>query len=176
MSKTKKIVLSGILLALLLVLSRFLSIKTPLLVISFSFIPTMMSAIILGPKYSTIIAGLGDFIGAILFPFGTYFPGFTLSAVLTGLIHGLILYRKPGEEISNWKFILKLVISSVITLGCINILLTSWWLNIMYGKAYIAVLLSRVTAQVIMLPIQVIVIFAIDKALRPVLNKYLYNS
>lgn len=175
MSKTKKIVLSGILLALLLVLSRFLSIKTPLLVISFSFIPVMMSAIILGPKYSAVIAGLGDFIGAILFPFGTYFPGFTVSAILTGLIHGIILFRKPDEEISDVKFILKLILSSSITLGCVNILLSSWWLNIMYGKAYIAVLASRVTAQLIMLPIQVIVIFAIYKFLKPVLNRYLYD-
>ena len=158
------------LLPLLLVLSRFLSLKTPLLVISFSFVPTMMSAIILGPKYSTIIAALGDFIGAILFPFGTYFPGFTLSAALTGLIHGLILYRKPGEEISNGKFILKLIISSAIVLGGVGVFLTSWWLNIMYGKAYIAVMVSRVTAQLIMWPIQVIVIYMIDKFLLYFLN------
>ncbi len=83
MSKTKKIVLAGILLALLLVLSRFLSIKTPILVISFSFVPIMMSAILLGPKYSTLIAALGDLIGALLFPFGAYFPGYTLSQALT---------------------------------------------------------------------------------------------
>lgn len=175
MSKTKKIVLSGILLALLLVLSRFLSVKTPLLVISFSFVPTMLSAIILGPKYSTVIAALGDFIGAILFPFGTYFPGFTLSAALTGLIHGLILYRKPEQEILDKMFVLKLIISSAITLGVINIFLTSWWLNIMYGKAYIAVMVSRVTTQLIMWPIQVIVIFALYKFLNPMLKKYLYD-
>ncbi len=47
MSKLKKIVLSALLLALLIVLSRFLSIKTPLLVISFSFIPIMLSAMLL---------------------------------------------------------------------------------------------------------------------------------
>ena len=46
----------------------------------------------------------------------------------------------------------------------------------MYGKAYIAVMVSRVTAQAIMLPIQVVVIFTIDKFLRPVLNKYLYDE
>lgn len=175
MSKTKKIVLAGILLALLLVTSRFLSIKTPLLVISFSFIPIMMSAILLGPKYSTLIAALGDFIGAILFPFGTYFPGFTLSAAITGLIYGLILYKNPEkEEISDGKFLIRIIVSSVIVLGGVSVFLTSLWLNLMYGKAYLAVVASRVTAQAIMLPIQVVVIFALEKFLRPIFKKYLY--
>ena len=64
MSKIKKIVISGLLLALLIVLSRFVSIKTQILVISFSFMPIIMSAIWLGPKYSTLIAMLGDLICA----------------------------------------------------------------------------------------------------------------
>ena len=84
MPKTKKIILSAMLLALLIILSRFISIETQFLVISLDFIPIMMSAIWLGPKYSALIAGLGDFIGAILFQFGTYFPGFTISAILAG--------------------------------------------------------------------------------------------
>ena len=52
MSKIKKIVLSAMLLAILIILSRFVSIKTEILVISLSFIPIMMSAIWLGYKYS----------------------------------------------------------------------------------------------------------------------------
>ena len=42
MRRTKKIVLEALLLAMLIVLSRFLSIKTPLIKISFSFVPTML--------------------------------------------------------------------------------------------------------------------------------------
>ena len=91
MSKIKKIVLSSMLLAMLIILSRFISIKTDILVISLSFIPIMMSAIWLGYKYSMLIALLGDLIGAILFPFGPYFPGFTLSAAISGTIYGIFL-------------------------------------------------------------------------------------
>lgn len=176
MSKLKKIILSGILLALLIVLNRFISIKTPLLVISFSFIPIMMSAIWLGPKYSTLIAALGDLIGAILFPFGTYFPGFTVSAGLVGLIYGIFLYQKPGEEINNKKFILKLIISNLLVLGIVEIFVVSIWLNILYGKAYLVVVSSRVVAQVIMFPIRVITIFLLEKLTRPMVNKYLYEG
>ena len=152
MSKLKKVILSGVLLALLIVLNRFVSIKTPLLVISFSFVPIMMAGVWLGPKYATLIAALGDFIGAILFPFGTYFPGFTISAGLKGFI------------------------SNLIVLGIIEIFVVSLWLNIMYGKAYLAVVSTRILTQVIMFPIQVITIFILEKLTRPIVNRYLYEG
>ena len=176
MSKIKKIVLSAMLLALLIVLSRFLSIKTPIVVISLSFVPIMMSAIWLGPKYSLAIATLGDLIGAILFPFGAYFPGYTLSQLLTGLIYGLFLYKKPQPEISDCKFMIKLIISSILVLGVIGILLTSLWVHITAGKSYIAVMVTRITTQVIMLPIQVITIYALEKLTRPITNKFFVSQ
>lgn len=173
MSKTKKIILSAILLALLIVLSRFLSLKTQFLVISFSFVPIMISAILLGPKYSLLIAGLGDLIGALLFPFGLYFPGFTLSAAITGLIYGLVIYIPTDKKISDLNFIIRLAISSMLVLGIVNILITPIWLHLLYGKAYLIVISSRVIAQVIMLPIQVTVIFTLYKFLKSVIEKYL---
>ena len=60
-TKTKKIILAAMLLSMLLVLSRFFSIKSTFIVISFSFIPIMLAGIYLGPKLSTIIAGLRRF-------------------------------------------------------------------------------------------------------------------
>lgn len=176
MSKLKKIILSGILLALLIVLNRFVSIKTNLLVLSFSFIPVMMAAIWLGPKYTTLIAALGDFIGAILFPFGTYFPGFTLSAGLVGLIYGNFLYKKPEQEISNKQFIVKLIISNLLVLGVVEIFVVSIWLNMLYGKAYFVIISTRVLAQVIMFPIRIITIFFLEKLTRPIVNRYLYEG
>lgn len=176
MSKLKKVILSGILLALVIVLNRFVSIKTPLLVISFTFVPIMMSAIWLGPKYSTLIAALGDFIGAILFPFGTYFPGFTVSAGLTGLIYGMFLYKKQNNEMTDKKFIIRLIISNLLVLGIVEIFVVSLWLNMLYGKAYLLVVSSRVVAQVIMFPIRIITIFVLERLTRPIVNRYLYEG
>ena len=173
MSKTKKIILSAILLSLLIVLSRFLSLKTQFLVISFSFVPIMISAILLGPKYSLLIAGLGDLIGALLFPFGLYFPGFTLSAAATGLIYGLIIYIPTDKKVSDLNFFIRLVISSVLVLGLINTLITPMWLALLYGNAYLIIVASRVATQIIMLPIQVTVVFTLYKLLRPAMQRYL---
>ncbi len=135
-----------------------------------------MQEFICGPKYSAIIAGLGDLIGAILFPFGPYFPGFTISSALMGLVYGIFLYKKPGEERKDSTFIIQLVISSVIVLGGIKILLESVFLNVLYGKAYLAVIASRFATEAVMLPIQVITIFVLEKALRPFVKKYLYKE
>lgn len=118
----------------------------------------------------------GDLIGAILFPFGAYFPGFTISAGLMGFVYGIFLHKKPGEQRKDFKFIIQLVISSVIVLGGIKILLESVFLNVLYGKAYLAVIASRFVTQLIMLPLQVIIIFILEKGLRPYINKYLYNE
>lgn len=175
MSKLKKVILGALLLSLLVVLSRFLSIKTQLLVISLSFIPIMMSAIWLGPGYSCLIALLGDLIGAILFPFGTYFWGYTFGQALVGLIFGLFLHNK-GRALSNMQLIIRLIISSIIVCIGINIFLTSLWLHIQYGKGYLVVVASRAVAQLIMIPIQVISIFSLEKFSRPIFEKYLINE
>lgn len=185
MSKTKKLVLSALLLSLTIVFSRFLSFKTNILVVSFTFVPIMISAIYLGPKYSSVIAALADLIGALLFPFGTgtYFPGFTLSAFLTGLVYGLFLHKKGYTESDENNdevireidsgFISKLIISSIIVLGLIDILLSSVWLNMTVGKSYTAILSVRTILKLIMLPIQVVVIFLLEKVLTPLFKKYL---
>lgn len=174
MSKIKKIVLSAMLLAMLIILSRFISIETQFLVISFSFIPIMMSAIWLGPKYSMTISLLGDLIGAILFPFGQYFPGFTISAGISGLIYGIFLYNK--KEKSDKQFILMLIISSFIVLGIVNIFINSLWLHILYGKAYFIIISTRIIAQIIMLPIQVITIYTLNKFTKSYIKKYLIEE
>lgn len=176
MSKNKKIILSAMLLALLIVLSRFLSIETQFLVLSFSFIPIIMSAIWLGPKYSMMIAALGDLIGALLFPFGAYFPGFTVSAAISGYIYGVFLYNKNKVNINNKKFLLKLIISSILVLGLVNIFITSFWLHLLYGKAYYAIISTRITSQIVMLPIQVTIIYMLNKFFNPIVDKYLMQD
>lgn len=175
MSKIKKIILASMLLATLIILNRFISIKTEVLVISFGFVPMMMSAIWLGPKYSTTIALLGDLLGAILFPFGPYFPGFTISSAISGGIYGVFLYN-GGNEMNNKKLLIMLTISSLIQLIIINIFLTSLWIHILYGKAYVAIMASRTITQIIMIPIHIVTIYGLEKFLRPFIKKYLYEE
>jgi ECF transporter S component (folate family) len=172
MSKVKKLVLASLLLAILIVVERLISIQTQFLRISFAYVPIMLCAILLGPAWSAGVAALGDVIGALLFPKGAFFPGFTLSALLTGLIHGLLLYNTKD----NRQFLLRVIISTFTVLVFIHIGLTSLWLVIMYKRAFIAFASARVIAAAILFPIEAGTIFLLKVFLDPAIKKFLVSS
>lgn len=106
---------------MLIVLSRFLSIKTPITKISFAFVPTMLCAIWLGPKWTVLLNVLGDIIGATLFPTGPYFIGYTISTAIAGLIYGLLLYKKEEKSFTDKEFIIRVCISVILVTILVNI-------------------------------------------------------
>ena len=176
MSRNKKIILTAILLATLIILSRFLSIKTPILKISFAFIPSMLCAIWLGAKWTVLLNVLGDIIGATLFPTGAFFIGYTISTAISGLIYGLLLYKKEDNSYTDKQFIIRLI-TSVILVTCIsNVGLNTLWISITTGKAFIVLLGARIIKELIMIPIQIVVILFIEKALRKPFDTYIRSS
>jgi ECF transporter S component (folate family) len=172
MNKIKKILIRAILLATCIVLGRFLAIKTPIISISFYFVPLIFSAIILGPKYSALIGMLSDLIGALMFPTGAYFPGFTLSGLLTGIIYGVFLYQKD-KIVINKKFLIKLIISVLLVCFIINGCLNTVWVIMIVKSAANIVVPIRILKQLIMVPIIVITIYLLSKILANKINSYL---
>lgn len=177
MSKQKKIILSGLLLAVLIVFDRFISIKTQYLQISLSFLPIMIAAIILGPKYSVAIAALGDLIGALLWPFGSYFVGFTIVDAIVGLIYGLFLYNKTeGEFFEGKSLLIRLCISSALVLWVVELPCMSLMLSLLYGNAFLVVLTGRIVTKLVMFPIQIAIMFFLSKYIKILCKKYLYTD
>lgn len=176
MSRNKKIILTATLLAMLIILSRFLSIKTPITKISFAFVPTMLCAVWLGPKWTVLLNVLGDLIGATFFPTGPYFIGYTISTAVAGLIYGCILYKKEENAYSDIQFIIRLIISTTLVAVISNMVLNTIWTSITTGKAFKVLFFTRVTKQLIMIPIHVIVIFSIEKILRKPFDKYIRSN
>ena len=148
---TEKLTVTALLLAIEIIISRFLGISTPIVKISFSFIPLSMIGILYGPIYCCIAGGLADFIGAILFPVGAYFPGYTITAALTGLTYGLFLHRKN----SGWVNIIAavLMVNALWRLG-----LNSYWVHMTTGKAMPVIMGARIIKTFITMPIEVLVI------------------
>ena len=169
MNKTKRILLSALFLASTIVLGRILSIRTPIITIGFAFAPIMLSAIILGWKHSTFISTLSDIIGALLFPTGSFFFGFTITSFLTGLVYGLILYRKPFKI--DKKFIIRLIIATIIVCGILNGVLNTIWIIIITKGASKIIITTRVLKQLIMAPIEVLSILGISKLLESRIQK-----
>ena len=176
MSRNKKIILTAVLLAMLIILSRFLSIKTPILKISFAFVPTMLCAVWLGFKWTVLLNVLGDVIGATLFPTGPYFVGYTISTAIAGFIYGIFLYRKEENSYSDKQFFIRLILSTVLVAIIFNMGLNTLWTSITSGKAFVVLFLARIVKQLIMIPIHIIVIVFIEKALRIPFYKYMVND
>ena len=88
----------AILCAMQIVFARFLAIPIGTsLRFSLSFIPVVIAARHYGIVGGMLVYGLGDLIGAIALPTtGAYLPGFTVTAVISGLIFGVFL----GKECS----------------------------------------------------------------------------
>ena len=167
--KLKRIILMGLLLSMTIVINRFLSFNTSILSIGFTFVPLMLTAIILGRNECVIVATLADIIGALLFPFGAFFVGYTISAYLTGLVYGLFLHQK-GEFVVNRNFIIRLIIATLIVTLIINGVLNTIWVVITVKKAAITIIPARIAKQLIMIPIMILSITGLTKALTKEIN------
>ncbi|MCQ4862808.1 MULTISPECIES: folate family ECF transporter S component [Oscillospiraceae] len=139
------------LIAIEIVLSRFCSIATPIVKIGFGFVPIAVCGMLYGPVWAGVAGGAADLLGAVLFPIGAYFPGFTLSAVLTGVVFGLLLHR----ERAAWP---RLALAVAVNCLGISLCLSTYWLTILTGSPFLALLPTRIVQNLIMIPIQFIVL------------------
>ncbi|MEG0662431.1 MAG: folate family ECF transporter S component [Anaerovoracaceae bacterium] len=154
-SFTVQLVTMAFLIALEIILTRFLSINLPITRIGFGFLPVAIMGILFGPAWAGIGYAVGDLLGMLLFPTaGAYFPGFTLTAFLTGVTYGLILHGKPV----TWK---RTTIAAVAVIVLYTLLLNTLWLNLMYGKGFLALMPPRLLQGAIMIPIQAILIHSV---------------
>ncbi len=131
---------------------------------NFGFIPVALAGALMGAPAAMLVGGLGDLIGAHLFPAGAYFPGFTLTNVLVGLICGLLLHcRKPCW----WRVIAAVVIS----LAGFNLLLNSYWLHLLAyvpSRGYIGWVVVRAPNYLVEVPVNVLLCYLMLQAMKRV--------
>ena len=138
-------------------MNRFLSINAWNIKIGFNFVPIAVAAILFGPIPAGIVGALGDFLGAILFPIGPYFPGFTLTSFLVGVVLGLFLHEKQSP--------VRILIAVGINQLVLGLFVNSFWISVLYKSPYAALLTTRIVQCAILLPVQFVVILLIGKAL-----------
>ena len=145
-----RLVICGMLIALDVVLTRFVSLNLWDRRIGFSFVAVALAAYLYGPIGGAVVHGLADLIGAILVPTGAYFPGFTLTAAVIGLIYGLCFRRSAGVP----RIALGVVVSQLVC----SIALNTLWIAITNHAPYWALLPGRLIQAGIMTPVQLIVL------------------
>ncbi|HIW72510.1 MAG TPA: folate family ECF transporter S component [Candidatus Levilactobacillus faecigallinarum] len=152
---TLSMVTMGLLMAMQLVLSRF-TIGNQFLRLSFTFLVVALIAKWFGPWWGMMTAALVDVVGTLLTG-NPYFVGFTISAILGSLIYALFLYH---HEVT-WT---RLIIAQLLIALVVNTLLNTWWLNIMYQTPFWGLLPMRALKQVIVSPIQVVLLYLLLKS------------
>ena len=137
--------------AISVVLTRFCSINTPIVRIGFGFLPCALMGIMYGPLWAGAGYAIADILGMVIFPNGAYFPGFTLTAFLTGLVFGFF-YRK-GEVTLKTS-----IVPNLIVCFGLNLILDTVWLMILMGQGFWALLPARIIKCAVMFVIQTVMI------------------
>ena len=157
LSSPKTLTGAAMLVALYTILSIFTIKLSTTWEIGFAYLALAVCGMLYGPVVSGIAGAVGDTLGFIVSPNGSFFPGFTLSAFIMGFIYGLILYKRPVSL--RRVFFVQLIVMVVCSL-----ILTPMWLNMMYGTSLIA--LPRIIRNVILYPVNTALIYFISKAVR----------
>lgn len=145
--RTQTLTTAGILLAIQMVLSSYGVIEvTDSLKISLAHLALAPTAMLFGPVVAAMQGALSDILGFLLKPTGPYFPGFTLTALLGGVIYGMFLYKTKRTT-------LQIVLARLVIIVFVNILLNTLFLTMLYGPSRLATLPVRALKNIIQLPI-----------------------
>lgn len=144
------IVNTGVLLAVSIVLGAFSISIGDYLRISFSVLPQQIVCFLYGPVVGSIFGAVSDILRYITKPSGPFFPGFTVSSMLYGVIYGIFLYQK--------RFSYKnLILSNIVASIMINILLNTYWISMLYGHVYTLILPLRILKEAFALPFHILI-------------------
>lgn len=152
---TRTLATLGVLVALHIILSRFFSINAWNIKVGFAFVPVFIAAWAFGPVPAALVGGLGDFLGAILFPIGPYFPGFTLSCALMGIIFGVLLHKEQTVP--------RILAAVALEQFGVSLFLTSLWISMLYGSPYPALLSVRVVQAALLSGVEFVTISVLSR-------------
>ena len=155
LKETRKLIYCALLIALQTALNTLAAIPLGSTIrITFGYLAVAVNAVLLGPFPAMAGAMIADLIGCVLRPMGPFFPGFTLSAGMGGLIYGMMFYKK---DVKLWRILAAKLMIDII----VNVLLNTLWLKILYGNAFFALLPSRLIKNLIQYPVDVLLLYPV---------------
>jgi len=140
MMSTSVLVKASVLAAISIVLTRALSIMIPLgglpaLRVGFGSIPLIITGMMFGPVVGGVVGVVADLVGVMINPMGgSFFPGFTLSSALYGIISGLMFQTfKIHKSEKNFNLINALVMLGF-CVGLIGLMFSQKFITFAGGK------------------------------------------
>lgn len=154
----KALAVTAMLLAIAVVLGFYSLQVTDFIKLSFAFIADEMTGMLFGPVVGGLMGGAADLVKYLVRPTGPFFPGFTISGAASGVIYGMVLYKRPLT-------IRRVALANGLVMILVNICLNTYWLTLLYGNAFLAILPARALKQAVMFPIYVALFYGVSRVL-----------
>lgn len=157
----RKLCFAALMIAMCIILSHFSSLPLPGgAKITWGFLARALCASVCGPVLGLLFGFTEDILSFFLNSGGyPFFPGYTLTTMLGVLVYSLFLYRaKPT--------FLRVALAKLIT-NIQNVTLGALWSAILSGKGFYYTAVRSLRKNIIMYPIQTILLFLLLRALWP---------
>lgn len=131
--------------------------------VTWGFLARSVCGMVGGPVTALIFGFAEDTISFFINPSGTYFPGYALTTMLGTMLYALFLYRaKPT--------LLRIFLAKLCT-NALNVTLGALWSSILYGKGYLYTMTVSFWKNLILLPIQTVILYLLLGVLVPALQQ-----
>lgn len=132
---------------------------TPQLRIGFGYLCNASIGMLFGPVVTMLAGFCTDVLGYLMNSGGgAYFPGYTLTAMVGGLIYGLVLFR-PSEQ-RKLRLARCFIAKGLINLIC-NLGLNTLWLSMTYGDSFSVLFPVRAFKNLCLWPLESLMLFVV---------------
>ncbi len=157
--KARTLAVCAMLVAINVVLETFARDLTSYIRVSFGFVTIPVAAMLFGPFAGCMVGILQDIAGFIVRPTGAFILPLTLNEGIAGMIMGLMLYKKKVTFV-------RILLAELIVAVFVNIILNSAALAPTVGSGLVGILPSRIIKNILLLPIQTAVIYAVLRIIK----------
>ena len=152
----KRLLVLSLLVALSVIVERFLGYNDRIINVSFGYLPVALAAMLFGPVPGAIVGASADFLGALLFPVGALDLRFTLIAALKGFVYGYFLFN---QGVCRGRIIFS---QALVTLLC-HLTLNTLVISTIIGQGFWALLPLRVVKNLLFFPVEVFTLIKLSE-------------
>ena len=185
---TRNLILMAALIAMQIILARFLSIQvSDILRISFESVPVILAGMWLGPLSGAIVALVADILGTIIHGYGVWFPPIALGPILVGVISGLSTKYVFRSDLSStresWKVVATVLVAGIVNSFLIDTVTTTMYSIIVMGNtnAFSVLLwsnfLGRLASKPVPILVNAVLVAVVNRAVyRPVIRPIVHRA
>jgi len=165
----RTLIFAAMMIAACTALAQIPSIPTtdPNVRVTWGFLARAVCGMVGGPVTALVFGFAEDTINFFIHPTGPYFPGYALTTMLGTMIYALFLYRARFTPVT---LALRVFFAKLFT-NILNVLLGSLWSAILYSKGYIYYMVKSFWKNLVMLPVQTVMLVLLLMALIPILSR-----